>query len=88
MAWNTDENGTKRFTSPEAPGWEVVEWAHSPGRVYVHTPGSATEVIVDDDGVTVFGESSNGYSFSGVQFTIPWSIVREIVRFQDAVQSR
>lgn len=87
MSWNTDENGTRRFTSPEAPGWEIVEWAHSPGRIDVHSPGYETEVCVEPEGIQVFGESSNFYSFSGVRFTIPWVIVREIVRFQDAVQS-
>lgn len=87
MTWNTDESGTKRFASPEAPGWEIVEWAYSPGRIDVHPPGYETEVCVEAEGIQVFGESSNCYSFSGVRFTIPWAIVREIVRFQDAVQS-
>ena len=87
MAWNTDENGTRRFTSPAAPGWELVEWSHSPGRIYVDTGSSSTEVDVDSNGVEVFGETSNSYSYSGVRFTIPWAIVREIIRFQDSVQS-
>lgn len=86
MTWIIDDNGTRRFTSPSAPGWELTVWAHDPNRIYVDSPGD-TEVSVDSDGIEVFGERSSGYDFSGVRFTIPWVIIQEIVRFQDSVQS-
>ena len=87
MAWITNDLGTRRFTSPEAPGWELTVYSHDPGRISVDSRNSDTEVSVDHEGIEVFGESSCGYDFSGVRFTIPWVIVREIVRFQDSVQS-
>jgi hypothetical protein len=87
MAWNTDDNGTRRFTDLSAPGWELTVWAHQPDRIDVDTGSSSSEVCVEPEGIQVFGEESNGYNFSGVRFTIPWVIVREIVRFQDSVQS-
>jgi len=43
-------------------------------------------VEVTPDGIECFGESSSGYSFSGIRFTIPWRILAEISAFQ-AVQS-
>jgi len=89
MGWIVDDNGTRRFTSPSAPDWELTVWAHDPNRIYVDSPGD-TEVSVDSDGIEVFGErsSNGGYDFSGVRFTIPWVIIREIIEFQESVQNR
>ena len=88
MAWNTDDNGTRRLTDPSAPGWELTVWAHQPDRIDVDTGSSRSEVCVEPEGIEVFGERSCGYELSGERFTIPWAIVREIIRFQDSVQSR
>ena len=87
MNWIVDDNGTRRFSSPDAPRWGITIWAHDPGRIFVDSPGD-TEVSVDSDGIEVFGERSHDYSYSGVRFTIPWVIVREIIRFQDSVQTQ
>lgn len=84
MTWNTTETGTRRFTSPEAPGWTLTVYAHQQNRIEVDTGSSSTEVEVDSEGITVFGETSNSYTFSGVRFTIPWVIIREIIRFQES----
>jgi len=86
MGWINDDNGTRRFTSPSAPDWELTVWAHDPSRIYVDSP-SDTEVNVDSDGIEVFGESIRAYDCSGVRFTIPWVIIREIIEFQESVQS-
>lgn len=86
MGWITDDNGTKRFTSPETPDWELTVFAHDPNRIYVDSPGD-TDVSVESEGIEVFGEGSTGYNFYGIRFTIPWVIVREIIRFQDSEQS-
>ena len=44
---------------------------------------------MDSPGDTeVFGERSSGYDFSGVRFTIPWVIIREIIEFQESVQGQ
>jgi hypothetical protein len=87
MGWIDDDNGTRRFTSPSAPDWVLTVWAHDPNRIYVDSPGD-TEVCVDSDGIEVFGERIALYDCSAVRFTIPWAILREIIRFQDSVQSR
>jgi len=87
--WITDDIGIRRFTSPEAPGWVVTIYPEVSTSIYVDTGNGDTEVDVSRDGIMVFGEESRGYSGCvGVRFIIPWVIVREIVRFQDSVQSR
>lgn len=87
MAWNTDEFGTRRFTDPSAPGWELVIWPSQVDQIDVVTGRNETDVSVGSDGIGVFGEESNSYTCSAVRFTIPMVIVREIVRFRDSVQS-
>jgi hypothetical protein len=86
MGWTTDDNGTRRFSSESDPAWGLTVWAHCPQQIYVDSPGD-TEVNVGPEGIQVFGESISVYDVSGVRFTIPWEIVREIIRFQDSVQS-
>lgn len=89
MTWNTDDIGIRRFTSPDAPGWVLTIYPEVQG-IYVDTGSADTEVEVTADGIEVFGEvSRGGYTgYEGVRFTIPWVIMREIVRFQDSVQSQ
>ena len=87
MGWITNEFGTRIFTDPTAPGWELTVFESTPSVMHVDSPDD-TEVSVTSGGIEVFGEESHGYAgFSGVRFTIPWVITREIVRFQDSVQS-
>jgi hypothetical protein len=103
MTWTTDDIDIRRFTSPDAPGWilsihpEVPSCTCAvPSRICVDTGNGDTEVDVSRDGIMVFGEESRGNSgctpskrsYVGVRFTIPWVIVREIVRYQDSVQSQ
>jgi len=84
--WITDDIGIRRFTSPEAPGWVVTIYPEVPTSIYVDTGNGDTEVDVSRDSIMVFGEVSRGYDgYAGARFTIPWVIVREIVRFQDSV---
>ena len=88
MAWHTDDIGIRRFTSPEAEGWTLTVYPDRPDQINVDTGDADTEVLVGPNGIKVFGEESCGYSgYVGVRFTVPWVIVREIVRFQDSVQS-
>ena len=87
MAWNTDDLGIRRFTSPEAPGWVLTIYPNSPSSLDVDTGAAETDVYLESKGIQVFGEATNDYYHSAVRFTIPWSIIREIVRFQDSVQS-
>ena len=88
MARITDDLGTRRFTSPDAPGWVLTVYPEVQTSIYVDTGNGDTEVMVEPEGIEVFGEASLGYSgYEGVRFTIPWVIVRELVRFQDSVQS-
>jgi len=96
MTWITDDIGIRRFTSPDAPGWILSIHPEVPSCICVDTGNGDTEVDVSRDGIMVFGEESRGYSgcapstvrWQGVRFTIPWVIVREIVRYQDSVQSQ
>jgi hypothetical protein len=52
MGWITDDNGTRRFNSPEAPDWELTVFAHDPNRIYVDSPGDS-EVSVESEGIEV-----------------------------------
>jgi hypothetical protein len=83
-AWHTDEYGIQRFSSPVAPGWELIIRPERPERLDVISDDNYVEVLVEPDGIEVFGEDSSGESFSAVRFTIPWVILREIIRFQDS----
>jgi hypothetical protein len=87
--WITDDIGIRRFTSPDAPGWILSIYPEVSSSICVDTGIRDAEVDVSRDGIMVFGEESRGYSGCvGVRFTIPWVIVREIVRYQDSVQSQ
>lgn len=88
MAWNTDDIGTRRFTSSDAPGWTIVVYADTTEAI-VEAPDADTQVAVTPEGIQVFGETDHGYysGYSAVRFTVPWAIVREVIRFQDSVQS-
>jgi len=98
MTWTTDDIGIHRFTSPDAPGWILSIHPEVPSSIYVDTGNGDTEVDISQDGITVFGEDPRALPrawfaaaavlHSGVRFTIPWVIVREIVRYQDSVQSQ
>jgi len=89
MTWTTDDIGIRRFTSPDAPGWILSIHPEVPSCICVDTGNGDTEVDVSRDGIMVFGEESRGNSgYVGVRFIIPWVIVREIVRYQDSVQSQ
>jgi len=81
--WITSDNGTRTFRHE---GWELTVFAHCPHQITVTAPNSEVDVEVTPDGIECFGESSCGYSFSGIRFTIPWRILAEISAFQ-AVQS-
>ena len=82
MTWTTDDIGIRRFTSPDAPGWILSIHPEVPSCICVDTGNGDTEVDISQDGIMTFGAAS------GCGFTIPWVIVREIVRYQDSVQSK
>ena len=82
--WITSDTGTRR-TFHHAD-WELTVFAHCPHQITVTAPNSEVDVEVTPDGIECFGESSSGYSFSGIRFTIPWRILAEISAFH-AVQS-
>jgi len=81
--WITSDNGTRTFHHAD---WELTIFAHCPHQITVTAPNSEVDVEVTPDGIECFGESSSGYSFSGIRFTIPWRILAEISAFH-AVQS-
>jgi hypothetical protein len=81
--WITSDTGTRTF---HHTGWELAVFAHCPHQITVTAPNSEVDVEVTPDGIECFGESSSGYSFSGIRFTIPWRILAEISAFH-AVQS-
>ena len=87
MGWIVDDNGTRRFTSPQAPGWKLTVYESRPDQIDVDTGANETDVTVTPDGIEVFGEQTNSYDCSAVRFTIPWAIIQEIIRFQESVQS-
>lgn len=83
MRWTTDEYGTRRFTDPSAPGWDITIYSQDPGaEIYVETGISGTSVDVTRDGIEVFGEDTRGWNCSGVRFTIPWAIMHAIIEVQ------
>ena len=81
--WITSDTGTRTFRHAR---WELTVFAHCPHQITVTAPNSDVDVEVTPDGIECFGESSSGYSFSGIRFTIPWRILAEISAFH-VVQS-
>jgi len=77
--WITSDTGTRTFRHTD---WELTVFAHCPHQITVTAPNSEVDVEVTPDGIECFGESSSGYSFSGIRFTIPWRILAEISAFR------
>ena len=77
--WITSETGTRTFRHE---GWELTIFAHCSHQIDISAPNSDVEVDVTSEGIHCFGERSIGYSVSGVEFTIPWRIIEEILKFK------
>lgn len=73
--WIVNEFNTRRF---HHAGWTITLWGHTPVPDIDSPHGGDVEVCVGPDGIECFGEHSNGYSFSGARFTIPWRIITEL----------
>jgi len=84
--WVTDEFGTPRFTVGK---WEIIcGTSRGTAGVYFNDPEIGglirqTEVSLDHDGVSVFGEAGFAGDDWAITVTIPWAIIREIVKIQD-----
>lgn len=81
--WNQEERGDWK-TEVEGWGIRVVRNTHN-GEVYiwVSSPDNDAEVIIDDVGISVFGESRDTYYNEASTVNITWTVIEAFIEARE-----